>query len=101
MRALCIHEGNILVVKRSNYGEEYIIIPGGGIDEGESDFETAERELFEETTVLAKAEELIVGATTGSESGAKISEVFADEAGTEIWSLVMLAERLRETGRPE
>ena len=26
--------------------------------------------------------------------GSRIAEVFADEAGTEIWSLVMLAERL-------
>jgi arginyl-tRNA synthetase len=44
----------------------------------------------------AKAEELIMTATAEPGSGAKISEVFADEAGTEIWSLVMLAERLDE-----
>jgi len=42
----------------------------------------------------AKAEALILSATTGP--GSKVSEVFADEAGTEIWSLVMLAERLDE-----
>ena len=44
----------------------------------------------------AKAEELINGATVDDGSGSKISEVFADEAGTEIWSLVMLAERIEE-----
>ncbi|HEV7797965.1 MAG TPA: arginine--tRNA ligase, partial [Pyrinomonadaceae bacterium] len=49
----------------------------------------------------AKAEELIINAATGEPAGsdpagAKISEVLADEAGTEIWSLVMLAERLDE-----
>jgi arginyl-tRNA synthetase len=44
----------------------------------------------------AKAESLIVNLTDVAESGSKISEVFADEAGTEIWSLVMLAERLDE-----
>jgi arginyl-tRNA synthetase len=49
----------------------------------------------------AKAEELIINATSdeqvGNESaGSRISEVLADEAGTEIWSLVMLAERLDE-----
>ncbi len=50
----------------------------------------------------AKAEALIVkavadsgGAAEGSKSS-KIAEVLADEAGTEIWSLVMLAERLDE-----
>ncbi len=44
----------------------------------------------------AKAEELITSSTAASGSGSKLSEVFADEAGTEIWSLVMLAERLDE-----
>ena len=41
-----------------------------------------------------KAEELILSAT--AEPSSQVSEVFADEAGTEIWSLVMLAERLDE-----
>jgi arginyl-tRNA synthetase len=44
----------------------------------------------------AKAEELILSAPAGDGSGSKVSDVFADEAGTEIWSLVMLAERLDE-----
>ncbi len=43
---------------------------------------------------VASAEELIAGAA--SSDGSRVSEVFADEAGTEIWSLVMLAERLDE-----
>jgi arginyl-tRNA synthetase len=56
------------------------------------------RKLDEQAS--ARAEELILKTTTGSEGSqaeaSKISEVFADEAGTEIWSLVMLAERLDE-----
>jgi arginyl-tRNA synthetase len=44
----------------------------------------------------AKAEELITSATADPDAGSKVSEVFADEAGTEIWSLVMMAERLEE-----
>ena len=43
---------------------------------------------------VARAEELIAGAAPSD--GSRVSEVFADEAGTEIWSLVMLAERLDE-----
>jgi len=43
---------------------------------------------------VATAEELIANAATDDSS--KVSDVFADEAGTEIWSLVMLAERLDE-----
>lgn len=45
---------------------------------------------------VARAEELIASAAVGSGDGSKVSNVFADEAGTEIWSLVMLAERLDE-----
>jgi arginyl-tRNA synthetase len=53
----------------------------------------------------AKAEALILKASAASKGsqpeapeseGARISEVLAGEAGTEIWSLVMLAERLDE-----
>jgi len=45
---------------------------------------------------VGKAEELIATAAVESGDGSKVSDVFADEAGTEIWSLVMLAERLDE-----
>ena len=44
----------------------------------------------------ARAEALFARATAESDVGSKVSEVFADEAGTEIWTLVMLAERLDE-----
>ena len=47
-----------------------------------------------EADVVAKAEALITNAA--SADGLKVSDVLADEAGTEIWSLVMLAERLDE-----
>jgi len=49
---------------------------------------------------ISKAEELIAKATIirpeAQSETARISEVLAGEAGTEIWSLVMLAERLDE-----
>jgi arginyl-tRNA synthetase len=44
---------------------------------------------------IAKTEALITNVAV-AEAAAKVSEVFGDEAGTEIWSLVMLAERLDE-----
>jgi arginyl-tRNA synthetase len=43
---------------------------------------------------FAAAQELIRNATTDPAIESKVAEVFADEAGTEVWSLVMLAERL-------
>jgi arginyl-tRNA synthetase len=45
---------------------------------------------------VARAEELLAMAASASDDGSKVSDVFSDEAGTEIWSLVMLAERLDE-----
>ena len=49
---------------------------------------------------IAKARELIGSATASSaapeSNGSAISEALAGESGTEIWSLVMLAERLDE-----
>ena len=45
---------------------------------------------------VGKAEELIASPAVASDDGSKVSDVFADEAGTEIWSLVMLAERFDE-----
>jgi arginyl-tRNA synthetase len=45
---------------------------------------------------LAAAQELIRKTATDSAIESEVAEVFADEAGTEVWSLVMLAERLDE-----
>jgi arginyl-tRNA synthetase len=44
--------------------------------------------------LVAGAILFIQDATSTTDAGKKISEVFADEAGTEIWSLIMLAEQL-------
>ncbi len=45
---------------------------------------------------IADAVELIRKATSEPLSRPQVSDILADEAGTEIWSLVMLAERLEE-----
>lgn len=50
-RALCIHEGKVLVVKRFKYGDSYYVLPGGGIDPGETPEVAAAREVYEETSV--------------------------------------------------
>ncbi|HKO63154.1 MAG TPA: arginine--tRNA ligase [Pyrinomonadaceae bacterium] len=47
-----------------------------------------------DATAVAEAEELV--GSGDLETQKKLTEVFSDEAGTEIWSLVMLAERLDE-----
>lgn len=50
---------------------------------------------LEETAINAAAE-LPQRATSDSQIAARVSEVLAGEAGTEVWSLLMLAERLEE-----
>ena len=47
-----------------------------------------------DAAAVATAVELVAG--EDQETQAKMAEVFADEAGTDIWSLVMLAERMDE-----
>jgi arginyl-tRNA synthetase len=47
-------------------------------------------------TAIEAAAELLRKATTDSQTGARVSEVLGGEAGTEVWSLLMLAERLEE-----
>jgi arginyl-tRNA synthetase len=44
----------------------------------------------------AAAVELLQNATSDSQIASRVSEVLAGEAGTEVWSLLMLAERLEE-----
>ncbi|MFN2499704.1 MAG: arginine--tRNA ligase [Pyrinomonadaceae bacterium] len=52
------------------------------------------RKLDEATS--AAAAELVRNATSNEKFAARVSEVLSGEAGTEVWSLLMLAERLEE-----
>jgi arginyl-tRNA synthetase len=47
-----------------------------------------------DTQAVAEATKLVSSPT--AEEASKIAEVFSDESGTEIWSLIMLSERLDE-----
>jgi arginyl-tRNA synthetase len=49
-----------------------------------------------EKTAINAAAELLQQALSDSQIAARVSEVLAGEAGTEVWSLLMLAERLEE-----
>ena len=65
VRAIIINDGQLLVMKRNKFGQQYYTLIGGGIDIGE-DAETAlRRELREET-----------GLSVGT-----VQHVFTEEAG--------------------
>lgn len=53
-----VKKGNhILMIYRFNNGKEYWVLPGGGLEEGETLEEAALRELKEETSMNATIEE--------------------------------------------
>lgn len=54
--ALVFREGALLLIHRKKQGKEYYVIPGGGVDDGESPEEACLRELQEETSLTGEIE---------------------------------------------
>jgi ADP-ribose pyrophosphatase YjhB (NUDIX family) len=52
--SVVLNEDNILMIHRFNHGEEYYVLPGGGVEEGENIETAVTRELQEETGLQAK-----------------------------------------------
>ena len=48
--AVVVNGDQVLVMKRHKRGRDYAVLPGGGVEEGETAAEAALRELHEETT---------------------------------------------------
>ena len=48
-RAILVHSGEVLLVRRQRHGDEYYVLPGGGIEAGETSFDACRREIREET----------------------------------------------------
>jgi 8-oxo-dGTP diphosphatase len=58
-RGICVKDDQVLVIKRINKGEKYIVLPGGGIEKGENPLTAAKRELFEETCIESTPTEIV------------------------------------------
>jgi 8-oxo-dGTP diphosphatase len=50
---ILVKNGKILLIHRWNEGREYFVVPGGGVEEGETPQEAALREIKEETNLTA------------------------------------------------
>ena len=50
VRGLVIKEAKVLLVHRFKNGSEYWVVPGGGVEEGESKIKALVREMWEETS---------------------------------------------------
>jgi 8-oxo-dGTP pyrophosphatase MutT (NUDIX family) len=57
--AFIVDKGKILLIHRFFQGREYYVIPGGGVEEGETLEEAAIREVKEETNLDAKLKQHI------------------------------------------
>ncbi len=59
-RGIVIRNGNILLMERWRLGKHYFSIPGGGIEADETPEQAAIREIYEETTIVAKPTRLVL-----------------------------------------
>lgn len=57
-RGLCIRDGKVLLAYVKS--DEYFFLPGGHVEQDESIFHTLEREICEETGLVATAGELVL-----------------------------------------
>ena len=57
--AVVVNGDQVLVMKRHKRGRDYAVLPGGGVEAGETAAEAAVRELHEETTLVAEIDRLL------------------------------------------
>ena len=80
VRVIILNEENkMLMVKQHHEEKDIWMVPGGGIEDGESSFEAAEREVFEETGRKVKTDRLIWHVEEVSDRGQRFVNFFTAE----------------------
>lgn len=64
-----LHKGQILLVQHSKADRSYWLLPGGGLDWGESLHQAARREVAEETGIQVSVGELLLASETLAPDG--------------------------------
>lgn len=77
--AIVLHNHDILVIYRENYGQIYFTFPGGGIEGDESLPQACTRELYEEASVTGLVLKHIGNSTEPSQNKQRLGEIMANE----------------------
>ena len=92
VRVIILNEENkMLMVKQHHEGKDIWMVPGGGIEDGESSFEAAEREVFEETGIKVKTDRLIWHVEVGFFSKEEIMSldiIYPEYLRDEFWRVL-------------
>jgi ADP-ribose pyrophosphatase YjhB (NUDIX family) len=59
-RAIVIKDNKLLVMGRNRFGHQFVALPGGGVEEGESTKEAAVREIAEECSLKIDNLKLVI-----------------------------------------
>lgn len=80
IRVFILHNGTVLLLHRIKNGKEYYAVPGGGVEVGETEQETAAREIKEETGLtITLGQKIGVININGSDEHFYIAEEFQGE----------------------
>ena len=60
VRIICVREGKLLLVEGEHQGKRFWVLPGGGLEAGETLEQAGIRELFEETGVRASVSRRLI-----------------------------------------
>ena len=82
-RAVIVHDGAVALIERRRGGRRYVVVPGGGVEAGESPRQAAAREATEELGLLVEVGDLIASvAIAGDVQHFFLATVVGGEFGT-------------------